>query len=325
VSVAEPRRLAFAATSLLLGLLMAAALVDLLVYSQDLDLAAIRRVLYYQSVELPLHKPEPRSTLHYRLQPDQHFGLATISSSGLRNPVPSPTADGPRILFAGGSTIFGVRVRDEETLPARLQHHLGDNAAVWNLGVSAYVEAQVLEISRQWLDRIEGIDLILIMITNPGRRPFLGGEPLSRSELRWQLQNDPGFADENLPSTWDWSEPMHATLLSTSAVWRYITAVRASQLQQNDLRWDPTQARERAQEALREAAASAGARVIYVAYPRHGFPCPGCWRGDGTVSLERPGLTAAEHDLHPAAAVLDAHAAVLAERLRAGGLLSTNR
>lgn len=321
-----PQRVALRLAAVCLGLAAAWLACEGLVLSQGRDLAAIRRVLYYQTTELALFTPTDAPLLHYTPRPGGALNQTTIGPTGLRNPTPPDDASGLRILFGGGSTVFGVQIRDAETLPARLAHHLGGGAAVWNLGASAYVEAQVLERSRQWLEQLGDIDLILVMITNPGRRPVLGGAPMDRPTLRRHLWHDPGFTEENLPPPWGLRPGgLHRMLLRRSPTWRYVTAVQAGQLSPDAPQWDPSVARDLAAARLREAAQAHGATVVYVEYPRNALPCPGCWRGDATVSLTRPGLRSADTDLHPPAAVLDAHAAALAEKLRAAGLISTNR
>lgn len=307
--------------ALCLGLLLAWLIVEGVIVTQNRDVAAIQQALYYQSVQLQIHQPDPMLRLRYGLRPNSKMGESTIGETGLRNPTPPDDAEGPRILFGGGSTVFGSRIHDDETLPARLGHHLG-GAAVWNLGVSAYVEAQVLDRCRQWLERLDDVDLIIVMITNPGRRPFLLDNPPDRRTLREALWHDPGFIEENLPPPWgESSRDLHSTLTRISPAWRYITAVRASQLPAaSPLRLSHT-ARQLAAEQLRVAAAAADVPVVYVHYPRHNLLCEGCWRGDLELNLERPGLTPQDGDLHPPAHVLDAHAQVLAQQLKDSGIL----
>lgn len=318
------RRLLFRLAAAGLGLVAAWLAAEALIVAQDRDLIAVRRLLYYQATEVQLYQPTDSGLLHYTPLPDSQLAPTTIGPTGLRNPTPPDDAEGPRILFGGGSTIFGVRVNDAETLPARLGHHLG--ASVWNLGASAYVEAQVLDRARIWLERLRDVDLVLVMITNPGRRPFLSGDMTERRALRARLWRDPGFADENLPPPWGPERrALQHRLLLVSPAWRYFSAVRAGQLSEDDPLWDPTAARTLAAEGLRRAAAERGVKVVFVDYPRNVLPCEGCWRGDAVVDLLRPGLTMADTDLHPPAAVLDAHAATLASKLRAAGLISTNR
>ena len=312
------RRLGFPAASILLGLAAAWLLAEAAVRVRDLDLHAVQKVLYYQTVDLALHEAVSSPLLHYALRPSSQLGAASVGATGLRNPTPPDDATGLRVLFGGGSTVYGTDVADHETLPARLSVHLG-GAPVWNLGVSAYTEAQVLERARLWLDHLGNADLVLLMITNPGRRPVLGGAPYSREALETALFWDPGFIDENLPSPWPLPGGVHTLLAQRSPVWRYISASRAAQLPPNAPQWNPQRARALAQEGLRDAAVAAEATVIYVHYPRHKLPCEGCWRGDAEINLARHQTPRSHRDLHPPVPALDAHAQAIAEALRAGG------
>lgn len=304
-----------------IGLAVAWMSVEAVVVATRLDVTAMQRTLYYQGVLLSLHQPDPDLRLRYRLRPSQSLGKVTIGTSGLRNPTPPDDAPGPRILFGGGSTIFGENVHDEETLPARLSHHLG-GAAVWNLGVSAYVESQVLDLTRIWMNQLGSVDLAVVVITNPGRRPFLQGEPMDRATMLQHLSDDPGFSDENLPPPWgDTARGLHQGLLRLSPSWRYVTATRSGNLQRNHPMRDPSIARNLAAQALQDAAQAAGVPIVFVHYPGHRLPCDRCWRGDLELDLTRPGLSSQARDLHPPAAELDAHAAHLAAMLQESGLL----
>lgn len=301
--------------ALCMGLVLAWATVEGVVAAGDRDVSAVQNALYYQGVRLELHEADPNPRVRYGLRPNSQSNGASIGPSGLRNPTPADNAPGPHILFGGGSTVYGSQVADTETIPARLSHHLG-GAAVWNLGVSAYVEAQILERCRTWLERLETVDLILVMNTNPGRRPFLSSARPDRATLRQQLWSDPGFVDENLPPPWgSAARGLHEWLVRLSPMWRYLSAVQAARLPHAHALRTVDRARADAAESLRIAAAARGVPVVYVHYPGHRLPCDGCWRGDLELSLERAEQPAQARDLHPPPAILNDHSAALAALL----------
>ena len=71
-------------------------------------------------------------------------GLITVDGNGLRR-TPQPSADGPRVFFFGGSTMWGIGSRDAFTIPslvATLLEDQGTPANVHNYGEIGYVSTQ---------------------------------------------------------------------------------------------------------------------------------------------------------------------------------------
>ncbi|MCB9778697.1 MAG: SGNH/GDSL hydrolase family protein [Alphaproteobacteria bacterium] len=315
---------------LLLGLLVAAGAGEAWVRGKQWDEQMVANALYYQSVLVGLHRVEDDAVLHYSLKPDQdqEFGGVRVRTGprGLRAPEHAlqPPADTLRVLLAGASTVFGTGVGDEQTLPARLQAHLGPGAEVWNLGVSGYVELQMLRLARRHLAELPDVDLVVIVLTNRGRRPVLQSEPVVRESIDRYLALDPGYVPENLPAFigGDPAPGWHRALLRGSAGWRYWTAWQATRHDAEPEKRQALDALLAEQALLRDEAAAAGVPVVYLTWPGHGQPCAGCWRGDVHLDWSTRPLPAGWTDLHPPAEILDGHAANLAAELAEAGVLS---
>jgi hypothetical protein len=164
------------------GLLIAEGVVRLFAF----DWRLIRRLLYYQTVDLASHQADPDPLLLYRLRPgrtEYPRYTVTINSLGLRGPERS-VAKPPgvtRVLCVGASNVYGLELNDDQTWPARLEQRLNRDAPgryeVWNLGVPGYVGVQMAIVGEDAVARYDP-DLVLVGLSNVAARPFLEGAPV---------------------------------------------------------------------------------------------------------------------------------------------------
>jgi len=126
---------------------------EIIVRFYDLDWRILKKTLYYQQVDQPLHMAVPDPDLLFRLKPNTGVtnpcgirpSSVSINSHGARGQEHS--AEKPsgvfRIICLGGSNVYGACVDDHETWPARLEQELNKadpgRFEVWNLGTPAYV------------------------------------------------------------------------------------------------------------------------------------------------------------------------------------------
>jgi hypothetical protein len=105
-----------------------------------------------------------------RWQPDRRLyrpwqGLGiNINELGLRTPLPTPKLSGEwRVAVTGGSAVWGWRVLDADTIPAKLQE-LGrtsnPNLTFFNFGIEGATAAQELVLLKQFRDTY-GIDQVI--------------------------------------------------------------------------------------------------------------------------------------------------------------------
>lgn len=198
------RRLGLAVVAILVGLLLA----ELVVRQSGADLRAVNRALYYLSVDLEVHEPDP-GMLQYRLKRGAEqtyqgrWGTYRVSVGDLaeRGRFPQRRRPGStRIAVVGGSTVYGAEVSDEQTLPARLQASLRERgvlADVANLGVSAWVTSQMAHRAREALGW--DLDLVLLVHTNEGPRAFLHPERIALADHSAWFQADPSRWLEHVP------------------------------------------------------------------------------------------------------------------------------
>jgi hypothetical protein len=97
-------------------------------------------------------------TLGWEVRPNLRTDGITSNSAGLRGLREyswEPRADQVRVLCVGDSFTFGEHLRDEETMPVRLEAELNQGSATWevlNLGVVAYgTDQQWLRLSEKGL------------------------------------------------------------------------------------------------------------------------------------------------------------------------------
>lgn len=85
-----------------------------------------------------------------RLSAQEFDHRVEINSLGFRGPERTLADEAPTIFVVGDSFVFGVGSEYEDTIPARLEHHLGRATGggqptdVWNLGVPGYALQQYL-------------------------------------------------------------------------------------------------------------------------------------------------------------------------------------
>lgn len=117
---------------------------------------SIRRSVAYPSEEYVETVPPP---LFYRFKPGYHSRLVNINRFGLRGPEPAADGAKKRLLFIGGSEVFGTFLEDENKLwsqdLARLLHKNGcEGWEVINGGFPMYNSAHQLLFWAEALDQI---------------------------------------------------------------------------------------------------------------------------------------------------------------------------
>ncbi|MEM9554806.1 MAG: hypothetical protein AAGC60_11140 [Acidobacteriota bacterium] len=139
----------------------------------------VRPFRYVADADSPRHWNLDHPTRGYALTPGWHGRLEAteyavrveIDPQGLRSTPDAPVdglqpgASTVRILAAGDSFVFGVGLEPDETLPARLAHHLaaaGVDAEVSNLGVPGYALQPTILHLEEWLD--EATDAIVLFL-----------------------------------------------------------------------------------------------------------------------------------------------------------------
>lgn len=333
----------FAASVAVAGLAAAAAVLgcEVVVRVTGMDARAIARGLYLQMADVEAHRVSADPVLHYELMPgglgaQNHLFPAHIDRHGARGREhPEPKGEGTvRILVFGGSTVYGARVQDDETIPALLERVLNERATssgdatvyeAWNFGTSAYVTSQMARLARLKLD-LHAPDLMVVVMTNMGRRAFLGTEPLEETALAW-LEADPDFVPENLPPPEGMGLGEHRALLRRWALYRYATAWRAPGRHVRGSLHAATLDRACSCALVREAE-SRGVPVLFVAAPQphevgrfrvgdvfDGFP------EARFLDLHVHGREPDYYDLHPPLAILEEHARSIADALGERGLL----
>jgi hypothetical protein len=334
---ATARRLALAGAGLLLAMFGTDQAVGLL----GLDQRMIRASLYLNRADAEVYQVSQDPVLHYRMRPgasrvasDQpgDYGV-TVDAWGARgagHPWEKPPGSF-RILHFGGSTVFGALVEDHQTLSAQLEQALSARAGhpveVWNLGHSAYVQSQVARLAQLELERVPGVDLLLLTITNASLRAWLDPAFAGEVDLRRFFEEDPYLWLETFPRipAVGLLGPEHATGLHLlglrrSASYRYLQARRTASAPRDP---DNPAARalcKRELLALEAAAAARGVPVVYANHPeRQGPPEPEA-RG-AVIELARPERGAAWAEVHPSPAILADWAELLAGELLERGLV----
>ena len=333
----------------LLACLAALLLVELGVRATRLDGSMMIRLLYYQGGRLPLHQVVEDPDLLYTLRPGSLDDMVPYEGSpcgihvddlGARGPARSVAkpAGTTRILFFGASTVFGVGVCDDDTMPAMLGDSLDalrpGSHEVFNFGTSAYTSSQIVHRARLELDHVADPDLLVLLPTNIGRRPFLDGPDEQKLDYYRFFRADPVLWLENFYREQPWpglslqtTNRLHWAWLRLSALYRY-AAIRSIPSNRTNMGWNPYVADRAASEAslLEAEAAALSVPVVYVQYPQTDSSRPGFRDrtypfGTHWISLDRPGLDAQDLDLHPPTDRLAAHAQYLAGQLLEQGWL----
>lgn len=324
-----------------------------------LDDQLVARSLYYQGSDLQAHQVSDTEGLLYELRPDttftshaawpegdpvrEDFGEenldenggrhyeVNINRHGVRGPAhPDAKGDGVfRVHFFGASTLYGAGVHDDETMAHYLEQALqaadpSRTYEVWNYGTSGYVLAQMAILSQRELADHDP-DLIIVLHTNNGRRPFLEEQP-KRTDYSEFFERSPELWRENfLPQCRQWPRDF-TQWMPRSALVRAVTVAWV-----RDMIWtcppDGDERRHLESRKLLETADAKGIGVIWVAAP--GEPA----NQRDSVYLELPedhfySLQLHEqepvfYDAHPTPRILKQHSERLAAELRARGLAPT--
>lgn len=306
--------------------LVAAGIADTMVGSLGIDQAVMNKVLYYQTVEIEVHTPVEDPELLYTLKPGASLGgegpwglrIVRVNAHGARSPGYSATKPQgrERTLVFGGSTLYGAGVSNGDTTPGAMDRMLGSNHEVWNFGACAYNTTQSARLAERLLTTLDP-DRIIIMITNTGRRAFMGGPEHMGADKSYYFAGNPDLYLENFPPMLGQPEGAHQLLLSRSALYRTWAAwARASQ--------DPdttySDAADRlAVASLEQAAAAAEVEVLYVLSPSRGSEVTAA---DFSVSADRwldlniPGRGGEYQEAHPPPKVLYEYATAIVRWLK---------
>ncbi len=166
-----------------IALLVALLVAECIVRISDVDWRNVKKNLYFQNMDLPVHIIDPNPKLIFRLKPNSEFHdkhSVSINSLGVRGKQRDAVKpDGVfRILCFGGSNVYGSGVNDQEAWPAQLELFLQNQSErpfeVWNMGAPAYVPSQMVALARESVKRFDP-DLLIIAISNLNAPAFLKG------------------------------------------------------------------------------------------------------------------------------------------------------
>jgi len=108
---------------------------------------------------------------HATVAPGRYYGFYThfeVNDQGYRGPIPTPERR-PQVAVVGDSFVFGVGVRDDQTLPAAIQATLdttGETAGVINAGVPAFALADDVRRARRVVQDRHPEVVVLVLIGN---------------------------------------------------------------------------------------------------------------------------------------------------------------
>jgi hypothetical protein len=312
------------------GLVLALLASEGIVGGLGIDTQLMNKALYYQTVEIEVHTPVDDAVLLYALKPSTTHGGegpwgirdVRINSHGARGPeYPGKKAPGTkRVLFFGGSTLYGAGVGNRDTTPAVLERLLRQDhpaTEVWNFGACAYNTAQSTRLASMKLGKLDP-DLILVLITNTGRRAFMGGPQHQGDDKSSYFEANPWLYLENFPPT-RLAEGTHWALLRHSSLYRSYAAWARMYTDP-----DTTYADKADQEqvrALLAAAEEAGVEVVWVLSPSRGSEISAADLGvqaDRWIDLNIPGRGGDYTQAHPSPTVLAEYAATIADSLQRG-------
>jgi hypothetical protein len=324
-----------AALALLLGCAAAMGLAEAWVRRIQLDSRLVAQSLWWQSVDVDACQVSEDPFLHYELRPGTSLAKQgpwgpyriTVNTQGARGGPATPLKppDTLRLLCFGGSSMFGAGVGDEETVCTRLALHLEalgvdpPHVQPWNFGTNAYNLAQVAHLARARIDDLEP-DLVLVLLSNTGRRPFLLTPAVAAGDRRLLTGMDGWLHEENLPTP-SWLTPrLHHFALGHSALYRAWAGHRA--LTQHGTGpvsavGDALSRHEAAR--LSTACTRRGLPLLYAAIPAafHHQPDdihPGLPAGK-FLDLDDPGQPPSYREVHPPPAILDVWARRIAEAM----------
>jgi hypothetical protein len=295
-----------------------AVVADLTVGMLGIDMAVMNRVLYYQTVEIEVHQPVADPELLYGLKPGARLGgegpwglrTVTVNQFGARSPeyaqekAPGKT----RTLVFGGSTLYGAGVGNAHTTPGMMDTLLGPDHEVWNFGVCAYNTSQAAHLATTLLDPLTP-DRIIIMITNTGRRAFMGGPTFQEADKSIYFDENPYLYLENFPPT-NVDETTHQRALQFSALYRTFTGWQRASTDPDTTYSD--RADRKSVATLEAEADKRGIEVLYVLSPSRGSEVGPQDMGvpqERWLDLHIPGRSGDYQEAHPSPAILTEYAA----------------
>jgi len=309
----------------LLLVILSILIADFTVGSLGIDASTMNRVLYYQTVEIEVHQPVDDAELLYGLKPGSRlggegpWGLRTVSVNqwGARSPeyTKEKPTDRERTLVFGGSTLYGAGVSNEHTTPGMMDTLLGHTHEVWNFGVCAYNTAQSAHLAKEMIGTLDP-DRIIIMITNTGRRAFMGGPQHQYADKSRYFKENPYLYLENFPPEILGEKP-HQRLLMTSALYRTYAAWHRANTDPDTTYAD--RADRAAVAELEKEAATRGVEVLYVLSPSRGSeigPLHLAVPQARWLDLNIPGRSGDYQQAHPSPAILTEYAARIVEWLQ---------
>jgi len=299
-------------------LLGSTVVADLAVGMLGIDMAVMNRVLYYQTVEIEVHQPVANAELLYGLKPGARLGgegpwglrTVTVNQFGARSPEYAqerPTGT-TRTLVFGGSTLYGAGVGNGYTTPGMMDTLLGPHHEVWNFGVCAYNTTQSAHLATTLLDPLTP-DRVIIMITNTGRRAFMGGPSHQDADKSTYFDANPYLYLENFPPV-GVSENTHQQALRRSALYRTYAGWQRASTDPDTTYSD--RADRTAVATLEEAAKQRGIEVLYVLSPSRGSEIGPQDMGVPQarwLDLHIPGRSGDYQEAHPSPAILTEYAA----------------
>ncbi len=286
---------------------------DVATGAMGIDVGTMNRVLYYQTVEIEVHQPVDDADLLYSLKPGARLGgegpwglrTVTVNQWGARSPNYSQAKpEGRRrTLVFGGSTLYGAGVGNAQATPGAMDALLGPNHEVWNFGVCAYNTTQSAHLAMRMMDTLDP-DHIIVMITNTGRRAFMGGPTHQNADKSKYFRENPYLYLENFPP-FGIDESLHQRALTTSALYRTYTAWIRAQTNPDTTYSD--RADHKAVALLEAKAAQQGVEVLYVLSPSRGSEIGPAQMGvpaDRWLDLHLPSKGSDYQQAHPAPEVL---------------------
>jgi hypothetical protein len=309
-----------------LSALIFLAAAEVLIAATGVDWNLLAPLLYYQGVDLPVHRPSENPALLYELVPGYAGDLdgrrITVNSLGFRGPERArrKPAGVLRVVCLGSSNTYGATVGDGDAYPALTEALLNARGGktrfeVWNAGVSGYSVTQSAA-AGELIAEADEPDLFIFQMHSTRRRPFLLGRPFAR-----YFDAEPSLYLENLRLLPLGGRPLDAALLRRWRLWRalVIAANRLAPGAANNPRYDNKIAPAEGLCRLRRGRVP----IVLLRNPGRGTP-DACEEGLPVIDLEAslPKNYSADYLLiHPPAYVYRWYAKTIAERLSASGAL----
>jgi hypothetical protein len=158
----------------------------------DIDMRFLRKILWYQSGDLEVHRVSDDKERLYELVPGASFEypeihpkdankyikrVVTVNNLGFRD-IKRRKAKKEgifRIIVFGSSNTYGALVSDEDTYPALMQKFFDETypgkVEVWNAGINAYMVSQEVAYAEYAIKNFDP-DLLIFQDYMTGRRLF---------------------------------------------------------------------------------------------------------------------------------------------------------